>query len=70
MYMQYKDCGLIVDLAEEFIPSLRYSRITENTHMFICSQIEKTISIQGYGKQFSEFTFGLEFQGVMPKVTP
>ena len=25
--------------------------------------------IQGYGRQFSKFTFGLEFQGLMPKMT-
>ena len=29
--MQYKDCVLIDGLAEEFLPSMRYSRITENT---------------------------------------
>ena len=26
-----QDCGLTVDLSEEFLPSLRYSRIAENT---------------------------------------
>ena len=31
MHMQYKDCGLTVGLTEEFLPSVRYSRITENT---------------------------------------
>ena len=31
MHMQYKDCGLTVGLSEEFLPSMRYSRITENT---------------------------------------
>ena len=31
LYMQYKDCGLTVGLSEEFLPSLRYSRITGNT---------------------------------------
>ena len=25
-------------------------------------------SILGYGRQFSKFTFGLEFQGMMPKM--
>ena len=29
--MQYKDCVLTVGLAEEFLPSMRYSRIMENT---------------------------------------
>ena len=29
MHMKYKDCGLTVGLAEEFIPSMRYSRIKE-----------------------------------------
>ena len=27
-------------------------------------------SILGYGRQFSKFTFGLEFQGMMPKMAP
>ena len=31
MHMQYKDCGQTVGLAEEFLPSMRYSRITETT---------------------------------------
>ena len=31
MDMQYKDCGLKVGMSEEFLPSLRYSKITENT---------------------------------------
>ena len=30
MDMKYKDCGLTVGLAEEFLQSMRYSRITEN----------------------------------------
>ena len=29
MHMQYKNCGLTVGLAEEALPSMRYSRITE-----------------------------------------
>ena len=29
MHMKYKDCGLTVGLAEEFLPSIRYSRIKE-----------------------------------------
>ena len=28
---QYKDCGLTVGLAEESLPSMRHSRIAENT---------------------------------------
>ena len=32
MHMKYKDCGLTVGLAEEFLPSMRYSRITENIY--------------------------------------
>ena len=31
MHMQYKDCGLTFGLAEEFLPSMQYSKITENT---------------------------------------
>ena len=31
MHVQYKDCGLTVGLAEEFLPFMRYSRITEYT---------------------------------------
>ena len=31
MHMKYKDCGLTVGLAEEFLPSMQYSRNTENT---------------------------------------
>ena len=27
MHMQYKDCGLTDGLTEEFLPSMRYSRI-------------------------------------------
>ena len=29
MHMKYKVCGLTVGLAEEFLPSMRYSRIKE-----------------------------------------
>ena len=29
MHIKYKDCGLTVGLAEEFLPSMRYSRIKE-----------------------------------------
>ena len=29
MHMKYKDCGLTVGLAEEFLPTMRYSRIKE-----------------------------------------
>ena len=31
IHIQYKDCGQTVGLSEEFLPSMRYSRITENT---------------------------------------
>ena len=29
MHMKYKDCGLTAGLAEEFLPSMLYSRIKE-----------------------------------------
>ena len=44
------------------------------TDLFICSQLKLRkchfLPIQGYGRQLFEFTFGLEFQEVMPKVAP
>ena len=32
MHMQYKDYGLAVCVAEEFLPSMRYSKIAENAN--------------------------------------
>ena len=40
IHIQYKDCGLTVGLAEEFLPSMRYSRITENTGSMALAKIE------------------------------
>ena len=40
MHMQYKECGLTIGLAEEFLPSMEYSRITENTSSMALPYIE------------------------------
>ena len=48
MHLQYKDCGLTIRLAKEFLPSMRYSKINENTgSMWDISLVFSYIVIRG-----------------------